>query len=352
MKSMRLGFFVLVLISFNLSAQNPVLYTRPSQMAKVFQRLGTTDIEVVYHAPLAKDRKVFGGIVPYNEKVNGKDHPWRAGANENTTISFSHDVEINGHMLPAGTYGFHIFVSEDEWTLAFSNRHQDWGSFTYTADEDALRVKAAPKSIPMQQWLSYTFSDPKSDMVTLNLQWETTKVSFDISTNVEENILADLEKIEDKNATHLYLTATIMLKRDSSNTEEALKLVNQSIELKKTLSNSLLKVDLLRMAGDKKAAKKLKEETLASASGNELFSYAMKLNNEDNPRESMRILKLNLKQNPDDWFTQLGFANYYMTKDEYATAVPYFEEALRLAPEQAKGFATYRLGFAKSKLAK
>ncbi|WP_436516359.1 DUF2911 domain-containing protein [Ekhidna sp. To15] len=351
MKSIRLGFCILVLGSFNLVAQNPVLFTRPSQMAKVFQRIGTTDIEVVYHAPLAKDREIFGGIVPYDEKINGKDHPWRAGANENTTISFSHDVEINGQMLPAGTYGFHIFVSEDEWTLTFSNRYQDWGSFSYTADEDALRVKVKPQNIPMQDLLSYSFADAKPDMVTLNLRWETTQVSFDISTNVDKNILADLEKIEDKNATHLYVAASVLLKSDSSKTEEAMQLVNESIELKQNLSNSLLKADLLRMSGDKKAAKKLTEEALASATGNELFSYAMKLNNEDEPKESMRILKLNLKQNPDDWFTQLGFANYYMTKDEYAKAIPYFEEALRLAPDRAKGFANYRLGFAKSKLA-
>lgn len=352
MKSKRLGFFILVLVSFNLVAQNPVLYTRPSQMAKVFQRIGTTDIEVVYHAPLTKDRKIFGGVVPYNEKINGKDHPWRAGANENTTISFLHDVEINGQKLTAGTYGFHIFVSKDEWTLTFSNRYQDWGSFSYTADEDALRVKVKPQIIPMEHVLSYRFSDPEPEKVTLSLLWETTKVSFDISTNVNKNILADLEKIEDKSATHLYLAASSYLKIDSSKTERAMQLVNESIELQQNLSNSLLKADLLRMRGDKKAANKLTEEALVSASGNELFSYAMKLNNEDQPKESMRILKLNQKQNSDDWFTPLGFANYYMTKDEYAMAIPYFEEALRLAPERAKGFANYRLGFAKSKLVK
>ena len=34
--------------------------------------------------------------------------PWRAGANENTTFSFSHPVQVEGKDLPAGTYGFSL----------------------------------------------------------------------------------------------------------------------------------------------------------------------------------------------------------------------------------------------------
>lgn len=350
MKSTRLTLLLLTLFTSELFAQDPVLYSRPSQLAKVFQRVGTTDIEVVYHAPLAKDRKIFGGIVPYDEKINGKDHPWRAGANENTTISFTHDVIINGQALSAGTYGLHIFVSEKEWRLAFSKRYEDWGSFTYSAEEDALRVKVKPDVAPMQNWLSYQFSNPEPDNVTLSLHWETAKVSFRISTNVDKNRLSDLEKIEEKNANHLYMMASIIINLDSTKMEEAFDLINKSLALEQKLGNRLFKSELLLKNGDKREAKKLKEEAIASATANELFSYAMKLNNEKDLKGSMRILKLNLEKNPDHWFSHLGFANYYMTRDEYGSAIPYFEEALKLAPEQGKGFATYRLGFAKSKL--
>ncbi len=340
----------MTLFASELSAQDPVLYSRPSQLAKAFQRIGTTDIEVVYHAPLAKGRKIFGGIVPYDEKINGKDHPWRAGANENTTISFTHDVMINGKALSAGTYGLHMFVSEKEWQLAFSKRYEDWGSFTYSSEEDALRVKVKPVAAPMQNWLSYQFSDPQPNNVTLNLQWETTKVSFEISTDVEKNRFSDLEKIEDKNANHFYMMASTMISLDSTKTEEAFDLINKSLALEQKLGNQLFKSDLLLKKGNKKEAKNLKEEAIASATANELFSYAMKLNNEKDLKGSMRILKLNLEKNPDHWFAHLGFANYYMTRDDYSSAIPYFEETLKLAPEQGKGFATYRLGFAKSKL--
>ncbi|MEP1093768.1 MAG: DUF2911 domain-containing protein [Cyclobacteriaceae bacterium] len=350
MKNTRLLLLLLILGTLNLSAQNPVIYTRPSQLAKVFQRIGTTDIEVVYHAPLVKERKIFGGIVRYDEKIDGKNHPWRAGANENTTITFSHDVEINGQPMSSGNYGFHIFVSQKEWILTFSNRSEDWGSFTYTDTEDALRVSVKPQSVKMQDWLSYHFSNPKQNEATLNLTWETTRVSFDITTDVDRNILTDLEKVEDKTAGQLYAAASITLKRDSSMTEEAMKLVNESIELKKSLSNSLLKAELLRIGGNKKEAKKLKNSAIDSATANEIFSYAMKLNNEGDIKESLKLLNLNLEKNPEHWFTHLGFANYYMTRDEHAISIPYFEKTLEFAPEKGKGFARYRLGFAKSQL--
>jgi hypothetical protein len=66
-----------------------------SPAATVAQTIGVTDITVKYHRPLAKGRKVFGGLEPYG-KV------WRAGANHATTIAFSTDVKIEGQPLAAG----------------------------------------------------------------------------------------------------------------------------------------------------------------------------------------------------------------------------------------------------------
>ncbi|MEZ4972600.1 MAG: DUF2911 domain-containing protein [Cyclobacteriaceae bacterium] len=331
------------------SAQSPVLYTRPSQMAKVLQRIGTTDIEVVYHSPLAKGRKIFGDIVPYNEKVNGVEWPWRAGANENTTISFTHDVEINGNPLKAGTYGLHIFVSEKEWTLAFSNQYQAWGNFNYQAEEDALRVKVTPGTAEMQDWLSYDFSNPEPESVTLSLRWEQTKASFKISTNVDRNILADLNKIEAKKANHLYMMASLTLKLDSTDTNDAMMLVDESLALERSLGNSLLKADLLRLTGKKTEAEQVKKAAISASTANELFTYAMKLDGESKSGV-MELLKLNQSRHPEDWFSYMGYANYYMTREDYKNAVAYFEKTLEYAPARGAGFARYRLGFAKNKL--
>ncbi len=60
------------------------------------QRIGITDITITYHRPLVNGRKIWGGLVPYGQV-------WRAGANENTIITFPNDVMIEGKPLAAGT---------------------------------------------------------------------------------------------------------------------------------------------------------------------------------------------------------------------------------------------------------
>lgn len=113
------------------SAQSLVLdLPLASQPAQVSQRIGITDITIVYHRPLANDRKIWGGLVPYGSV-------WRAGANENTTITFSDPVRIEGQPLDKGTYGLHLIPNVEEWNVIFSKTSTAWGSFSYNQAEDA-----------------------------------------------------------------------------------------------------------------------------------------------------------------------------------------------------------------------
>ena len=119
---------------------------RPSQRAQITQRIGITDITITYHRPLVNGRKVWGGLVPYGEV-------WRAGANENTIITFPNDVTIEGKPLAAGTYGLHMIPNQDQWTIIFSKMHTAWGSFSYNEGEDALRVTVKPQTADMHNAL-------------------------------------------------------------------------------------------------------------------------------------------------------------------------------------------------------
>src|SRR3974377_2446327 len=110
---------------------------RASQHALITQRIGLTDITINYHRPLANGRQVWGKLVPYGQV-------WRAGANENTTITFTDPVTIEGQALDKGTYGLHMIPGENEWTVIFSKDSNDWGSFSYKQAEDALRVPVKP----------------------------------------------------------------------------------------------------------------------------------------------------------------------------------------------------------------
>lgn len=111
------------------------------------QQLGVVKIEIVYNRPGVKGREgqIYGtGVAHYGfvDLGHGTTNaaPWRAGANENTTISFSHPVSIEGKPLPAGKYGFFIALGETESTLIFNKINNSWGSFYYDETQDALRV--------------------------------------------------------------------------------------------------------------------------------------------------------------------------------------------------------------------
>jgi hypothetical protein len=169
-------------------AQSSVLdLPRDSQHAKVLQRIGLTDITINYHRPLVKGRKVWGGLVPYGQ-------PWRAGANENTTIEFSDPVSVEGKPLGKGVYGLHMIPGENEWIVAFSKMHTAWGSFSYDQAEDALRVTVKPHPDEMHEALAYDFDDLKANATTVTLRWEKLAVPFKVEVNNSDVVVENLHK--------------------------------------------------------------------------------------------------------------------------------------------------------------
>jgi hypothetical protein len=157
-----------------------------SLKGSVMQRLGAdTDITITYSRPGVKGRKIWGDLVPYgmapgNKYSENKPYPWRAGANEMTTIEFNKNVLIEGKPLPAGKYGIHMIPSEKDWIIIFSKNSSGWGSFAYKQEEDALRITVTPVKAPFQEWLEFGFDDLAGTSATGYLHWEELKVPFKI----------------------------------------------------------------------------------------------------------------------------------------------------------------------------
>ena len=164
-----------------------------NQRSEVTQQIGLVKVSIEYsspdvHAPNGDDRrgKIWGGLVPYgiyDLGFNNRKGPWRAGANENTVLSVSHPVKIEGKPLPAGRYGVHMIASPTDWTLILSKTSTAWGSFTYEDAEDALRVTVKPEKAPYREWLTYDFSDRKPDRATAALAWEELRIPFTITVD-------------------------------------------------------------------------------------------------------------------------------------------------------------------------
>ncbi len=174
----------LILPALGLAQGNQV---RPSLKASAMQRLGVdTDITIEFSRPGVKGRKIWGELVPYglapgNRYSKDQPYPWRAGANENTTIEFTKNVLIEDLPVPAGKYSIHMIPEEKTWTLIFNKKIDAWGSFAYSKDEDVLRVTVTPVKAPQQEWLVYGFENLGGTSATAFLHWEELKVPFVIS---------------------------------------------------------------------------------------------------------------------------------------------------------------------------
>lgn len=168
-----------------------------NRKAAVEQRIGITDVRIDYDRPAVNGRegRIWGGVVHYGFQDlhygTSKAAPWRAGANENTTIRFSTDVMVEGKPLSAGKYGFFIAMGTDKATLVFSKFNTAWGSFYYDSKDDALRVDVPViKLNESVERLKYEFSDETDDAAVISLQWEKVKIPFKISVDLQKEQIA------------------------------------------------------------------------------------------------------------------------------------------------------------------
>ncbi|MEQ1765456.1 MAG: DUF2911 domain-containing protein [Pyrinomonadaceae bacterium] len=177
------------------SAQRPPT-PRGSQKSTVAQTVGTTDISITYSRPAVKGRAVYGDW-PAEAKGEGTldnqntrpagaplvpwGHVWRTGANEATLFVVNDDVLINGQPLAAGKYSLHSIPAKDDWTFIFNKDDGQWGSFSYDATKDVLRVKAKPTWVgDSQELLTFVVDAPEGDSATVNLRWEKLSVPFTV----------------------------------------------------------------------------------------------------------------------------------------------------------------------------
>ncbi|MEM9648417.1 MAG: DUF2911 domain-containing protein [Bacteroidota bacterium] len=336
-------FGVLLLTALSVTAQDMLVATKVSQRASITQRIGTTDVTVVYHSPSAKNRKIFGGIVPYDFVVDGVEYPWRAGSNQNTTIEFTHDVKIQGQPIPKGKYGLHVFVKEKEWTFIFSNNSENWGSFSYKKEEDALRVTATPVPGPYQEWLNYQFVTRKSGSARLELQWSNVRCGIQISTDVTANVLVDLKAKEEKNTDDYIKLAQLTVEMDSGKIDEALGYVEKSLKIGKEFRNLMLKSDLLARKGMGAESKALEKEALALGEGFPYYYYYplsfMLL--EDDKEKTFEILSEMLRKEPDNYVANLAMGEYYVKIKNQEKATYHFGKAYEFAGERSKPYTKY-----------
>jgi hypothetical protein len=234
--------------------QQPLTIPRPSPNASLSQSIGITEVALHYSRPGVKGRAVWGSLVPYNEV-------WRTGANENTTISFSTPVKIEGHELPAGLYGLQTIPTAGEWTVIFSKDAQLWGAFDYKQEHDALRVQVKPAAAEFEERMGFEITDLTDTSAKVVLRWEKLQVPFKVEVDTPK-LVAEAAKGSLRWQTGLQAANYCI--QNNTCLEDAGHWLDASIALDSNFANQRAKAMLLAKRNDYKGAVAAGEKALAA----------------------------------------------------------------------------------------
>lgn len=314
-------------LPFAAVAQVPGL-TPPDQSpaAVVSQELGLTNLSVSYHRPAVSGRQVWGALVPY-------DQVWRAGANENTVVTFSTPVTVNGTNVPAGTYGLHMIPTKGDWTVIFSKESGAWGSFSYDPKEDAARVTVKPEAAPMQERLGYTFDEPTRDSVVLALRWEKVRVPLDIRIDLGRTVL-ETYKAQLRGLPRFgwqgWNQAANWAAENNIDLDDALSWADRSISMNRNFANLRTKALVLAKKGDAPGAEKLLKEALGIATEVEINAYGYQLLGQGKVDEAIAMFEKNVRDHPNSWNAADSLAEAYGVKGDKKKSLEYYTKAMNM----------------------
>lgn len=226
---------------------------QPSPKGEISQMVGLTEVEIEYSRPSMKGRKIFGDLVPFGEM-------WRTGANGSTIIEFDTDVMIQGKTVKKGNYALFTVPNKTEWEIVLNSNTELWGVDGMKAEENVLTFKVTPTACPSTETFTVSFDNVKEDACDVSLMWETTKVSFTISVDVDAASMANIEKaIKDAEGTYrVYNNAARYYLEHNKDTKKALEYAQKSTSMAEKFWN-------LKVLSEAQAANGLYKEAIATA---------------------------------------------------------------------------------------
>lgn len=278
MKSLlKASYLTLAAVLFASFTYAQALMPQPSSGQTIIQDFGLGKVTLTYSRPDAKGRKVFGGLVPYNEV-------WRTGANNATSITFTDDVMLAGNKVPAGTYGLFTIPTPNQWTIILNKTAQQWGAYNYKQEDDVLRVTVKPnKTTTSTGTFSLQFANVTPNKMDLNLTWENTEVNIPLTVDFDAKVMANIQKAM-AGEKKPYFAAAQYYYNNGKDLNQALAWV---LEAEKTDAKApwykLWKAKIQLKLGDKKAA---------ITSATEGINLAKQANNSEYIKLNQEILDL------------------------------------------------------------
>jgi tetratricopeptide (TPR) repeat protein len=346
MKALKL--FMLLLIAATsiprvLHGQGITQPREPSPGAEVSQTVGISSVTVNYSRPSVKGRVVWGNLVPYgwNKQAfgNNNEAPWRAGANENTTLTLSHDATIEGTAIPAGTYGLFFVVNEDNTgQVILSRDHRSWGSFWYIPANDQMRAAIRIRDIAHTETLTYDFINATKTSTELVLNWEKKQLPVKITFAVDDIVMANAgEQLKGVTGFNWqgYASAANYALQNKTNTVEAMKWIDQAIATNRSFNTLNIKAGLLGLAGKKAEGDVLMKDAMALANENELNLYGYQLLGQSDFDKAIEVLVLNTQRHPESANAWDSLGEAYALKGDSRNAIKNFKKSLSMNPTAA-----------------
>jgi len=320
-----------------------------NKKASVTERIGITDVTINYSRPGVKGRegKIWGQLIPVGYADQGlgdtKAIPWRAGANENTTIEFSTDVTVEGQPLPAGKYGFFIAYDPSGSTVIFSRSNTAWGAFFYNPQDDALRVKVKPVPLDNEvERLRYEFTDEKENSAVIALQWEKLSIPFKVEVDYVKTQLESFRReLQSEKAFNWqnWAQAAQFCAQRNTDLDEGLTWADKAISDPgiggtKNFQTLSVKAQILELQGKTAESEAIMKEAMPLGSAQDLHLYARQLLTQKKPKKALEVFKTNYDRHPDEFMTNMGMARGYSATGDYKTAMTYLKKAQAQAPDQ------------------
>lgn len=324
---------------FTAVAQGVTTPRAASPAAEVSQTIGISKVTINYSRPAVKDREIYGtNLVHYGYQNLGfgtsEAAPWRAGANENTTITFSHDANVEGQSIPAGTYGLFIALNQDgKADIIFSKNSSSWGSYFYDPAEDQLKVTVTTEEIAPTERLTFDFVDIDAQSAVAVLDWEKKRFPFKVGFDVHEIVLAnardELRGVKGFTWQGPTSAANYCL-QNNINLEEGMQWADQAIDNNRNFNTVYVKAGLTKAMGQDAGA--LYDEAAALASKNQLNFLGYQVMGEGDQEKALGYFKTNLKNNPDDPNMYDSLAECYKNMGEDKEAIKNFKKSLSMNP--------------------
>lgn len=260
----------------SLPAISQVRTPQASPKATVNQTVGLSEVTIDYSRPSAKGRTIFGDLVTFGKL-------WRTGANQNSMVTFSDDVVIDGKTLKKGKYAIFTTPKADNWEVFFYTDTQNWGTpENWDESKVALKTSVKPESLNRKvETFTIGINNLDNNFAHLEISWEKTLIAVKFEVPTHKTAMASIDKALNGPSKDDYYAAGTYFFQSNGDMNKALEYVNKALDMStdkpfwQLRQKSLIQAKL----GDKKGAIETAKASLAAAEAAKNNDY-VKMNKE------------------------------------------------------------------------